>query len=422
MNYTVLKKDEFLPQNKGDCNSTVYYRKDTTLAWEKNSDKNVTCFIKAEYKNGQLQHTFIQCYDDSLKKQENNIEFKNATLIDLKKPIELVPVEIEKPWGKEIWYTGIEERGVSLAKQRENDQPIRLSCLISIFGPALLQAPQRYPTLLKILAPKDHPLTGNLYYELHEEKQEVYIVTKVSEKYPNSIGKMKYGISKDKLEELGNNVTTFKYEMLKAYQEYEKVRKQVEFEFDKIREISGYTANESLTDEVLETFYQKLPPNLKENEAAAKQKAEEFVGWINIKVGDVINVETRVPHSLQHGIEVIEFQTPVYERKIISFDQKTLTQSNWDSKDAIEKIRTDYISPTSQTGPIIARFDDFTVSQASELKPANKERIIYNLSPTQKTEPHGLKQNSAYFIASSSKFHLEKSEKNHFIISEPSNP
>jgi redox-sensitive bicupin YhaK (pirin superfamily) len=52
-------------------------------------------------------------------------------------------------------------------------------------------------------------------------------------------------------------------------------------------------------------------------------------------VGDVVQVPLRLPHSLQHGVRTIEFQTPVYERMILSFAQQVLTQTHWDTEEAI---------------------------------------------------------------------------------------
>ena len=35
----------------------------------------------------------------------------DVPILKLNTPLSLAPVEIEKPWGKELWYTGIEKRG-----------------------------------------------------------------------------------------------------------------------------------------------------------------------------------------------------------------------------------------------------------------------------------------------------------------------
>ncbi|NJN51183.1 MAG: hypothetical protein HC809_04770 [Gammaproteobacteria bacterium] len=36
-----------------------------------------------------------------------------AAIIDFDAPLRLASVEIAKPWGREIWYTGVEARGVA---------------------------------------------------------------------------------------------------------------------------------------------------------------------------------------------------------------------------------------------------------------------------------------------------------------------
>ena len=36
---------------------------------------------------------------------------------DLERPVELVPVTVEKPWGHEVWYSGVEARGESGVSQ-----------------------------------------------------------------------------------------------------------------------------------------------------------------------------------------------------------------------------------------------------------------------------------------------------------------
>src|SRR5690606_1418787 len=42
---------------------------------------------------------------------------------------------------------------------------------------------------------------------------------------------------------------------------------------------------------------------------------------------------------LQHGVRTIEFQTPVYERSILSFAQQVLTQDHWDTRAAVARMR-----------------------------------------------------------------------------------
>ena len=85
-----------------------------------------------------------------------------------------------------------------------------------------------------------------------------------------------------------------------------------------------------------------------------------------MRLGDVIKVPTWTPHSLQHGVRVVEFQTPTYERYIISFEQRVLTQNHWDSEHAITHMTLDTPAATKHESiskglEIIARFEDFNV-------------------------------------------------------------
>jgi len=54
--------------------------------------------------------------------------------------------------------------------------------------------------------------------------------------------------------------------------------------------------------------------------------------------GDCVEVKPGVPHSLRRGVEVIEFQTPVYERLILAASQPVQTQNHWDSAAAAEAM------------------------------------------------------------------------------------
>ena len=95
-----------------------------------------------------------------------------------------------------------------------------------------------------------------------------------------------------------------------------------------------------------------------------------FTGTRRLAVGDVVLVPTWTPHALQHGVRVVEFQTPSYERYIISFNQKVLTQDGWDSAKAIGQLSLDpppepdlqAVAPGVER---IASFADFGVWRAS---------------------------------------------------------
>jgi len=70
-------------------------------------------------------------------------------------------------------------------------------------------------------------------------------------------------------------------------------------------------------------------------ERQLREAMDSFTHMRPLRVGDVVVVPLLLPHALQHGVRTIEFQTPVYERKILSFAQKVLTQDHWDTREAV---------------------------------------------------------------------------------------
>ena len=93
----------------------------------------------------------------------------------------------------------------------------------------------------------------------------------------------------------------------------------------------------------------------------------EFTAQRNLHVGDVINVNPHVPHSLQHGVRVVEFQTPHYERYILSFAQKVLTQDHWDTERALDHVQLDLeeteVQEISETESLVADFEEFRATR-----------------------------------------------------------
>ena len=126
-----------------------------------------------------------------------------------------------------------------------------------------------------------------------------------------------------------------------AIAEYEKTRRQI--------------------DESKETISSKLIVQ----EIELREKAADFVGDLSVKVGDIVSFPVFQMHSLRHGIKVIEFQTPHYERLIVMFAQKVLTQNHWDTEDALNKMLPEiYQAPQLEklhksAGILVERFVDF---------------------------------------------------------------
>jgi len=255
----------------------------------------------------------------------------NGSHVRLDVAVRLAPVSIAKPWGREIWYTGIEARGESQVLTESGQ--LGLSQYLEL---APHQLCRNLPlTLLKILEPSPQPVMGDLYFELHEEKQEVYVVTHIDRAaWPEGKGRIRLGMNQTARRAHGDDLT-FRTAYLNAVKAYEKVRRKI--------------------DE------QAAPPapELAAREATLRQAMEAFTELRTVAIGDVVVVPAGLPHALQHGVRVIEFQTPTYERNIISFAQKVLTQDHWDSEQAIARMR---LEPPAETEirPVATGIDQVT--------------------------------------------------------------
>ncbi|MFU8816540.1 MAG: hypothetical protein ACNA7W_14425 [Pseudomonadales bacterium] len=253
----------------------------------------------------------------------------------LDQPVLLEPAFVPKPWGQEIWFTGIEARGESQVVTAAGRLP--LSQYLSLAPRRLCRnAPL---VLLKVLDPKHEPVLGDLYFELHEEKQEVYVVTRVDPAaWPDGVGRMRFGMNQDLRARYRGDDAGFRHDYLEAVQAYERVRRAID-------------AGE---------------PVAAEQEAQLRAAMDAFSALRDLRVGDVVTVPIRLPHSLQHGVRVIEFQTPTYERHIISFAQRVLSQDHWDTAIAVQRMRLDAppLASFERLAPGLERivaFSDFRV-------------------------------------------------------------
>ena len=194
-------------------------------------------------------------------------------------PAPLEPVTVSKPWGREVWYSGIEERGESHV--RHHGERIPLSRFL------LTRGRNEPVTLLKTL----HPDAGNLYVEVHERKHEVYIVDRVDVTCWPEAGQMLLGAS---IERSGLGEAAFREHLLAAARAAE--------------------------------------ASCRVDGVAALMRA------VPLTAGDAVAIAPRVPHSLLRGVSVVEFQTPVFERKILAASQRVATQTGWDSAEAVGLI------------------------------------------------------------------------------------
>ena len=260
--------------------------------------------------------------------------------IKLNGPLALDPVFIPKPWGQEIWFSGIEERGISTC------QGTPIAWLMDIFGQQL--GCQGAPLLLKILDPLPTENIGDLYFELHSKKVEVYIVTNIDPlAWPDGVGRIRYGFDQSLLAKYETQAE-FLSDYRRAVKDYEQIRRAID---------SGSSGLDLLETSLREEMYR-------------------FTASQSVRQGDIITVEPFVPHSLQHGVRVIEFQTPHYERYILSFGQKVLTQDHWDTDEALKVAKLDEASFASDNGnKIVAEFDEFTVERIS-IESGETEELI----------------------------------------------
>jgi hypothetical protein len=291
---------------------------------------------------------------------------------DLSKPIALNSVAIKKPWGQEIWFTGVEKRGVSTLKS-SNGISVLLPLLTELLPHTLLAQSHGELILLKILDPLPNPVTGDLYFELHQKKQEIYVVTHVDTKaWPNGVGGIRYGFDQSIVASFSDEKHLRKA-YLAAVEAYERVRRQLDDAIDIKRQQFNYAPDARIANDVFDSWLQTFDPSLVAAERQLRNAMERFIAIKPLRVGDVVKVPLYTPHSLQHGVRTIEFQTPVYERMILSFAQKVLTQSHWDTKQAVDLM--DLSEPeelpferlAGNKGVVVERivdFDDFEVQRA----------------------------------------------------------
>ncbi len=288
----------------------------------------------------------------------------------LHSPMRLERVHIPKPWGQEIWYTGVEQRGVC-GFAAPAGESVPLPWVLDTLAPWLTGG-KRELLLLKILDPLPEAVWGDLYFELHEEKREVYVVTHIDKvAWPDGIGAIRFGFD-SQVRSHYSNEAEFKAAYRASVAAYEAVRRKIDAALDTRREQHGIALDAPLAPEQLIVWQQSLDTGLLGEERALRGAMEAFTQLMPLRVGDVVKVPCYTPHALQHGVRTVEFQTPVYERKILSFAQKVLTQQHWDTDDGVALMT---LEPEAQEpftvcydgeGVLVERivdFADFTVQR-----------------------------------------------------------
>jgi|GEM_PF-1035056 len=284
------------------------------------------------------------------------------------RPLPLSRVEIPKPWGRELWFTGMEKRGVCEVAG------VPLPWLVAagreeFFGEGISEI-----VLLKILDPLALAVWGDLYTEIHREKNEVYVCTDVHpDVAKDGAGRLRFGLSLEAWRASGCDEGVFKSCYLAAVKAYEPVRRAIDAMLD--ARAAHHAQKRGLAPDVpvdvaqLARWHDELPEELRAQEAALRANVEAFTQLHAIAPGDVARVPVGVPHALQAGVRVVEFQTATYERAIVSFAQKVLTQAHWDTEEALALLDVE----ASLRSPFVSRG---SAAQSAAPEPATSERIV----------------------------------------------
>lgn len=284
-------------------------------------------------------------------------------------PLQLRQLTIPKPWGNERWFTGIEKRGVCEVHTAFGSTPLPYA--LGMFPAALLGDVNATPILLKTLEPLPEPVYGDMYLEVHREKWEVYVVLEVNRKaWPNGAGNLRAGLAPKVIDKYKTDhglgwEDALATELRNRINAYEKVRREIDAKLDTSLAKADKNPNEPVPLEEREKLLKGISAKLKEEEASKREAVEALLGTTPIKEGDIVTLPPGVLHSLQHGVKVIEFQTPTYERMIAMFGQKVLTQPHWDTDEAVAIMLKEPYNPPSilslpaAEGVLLERVVDF---------------------------------------------------------------
>ncbi len=279
---------------------------------------------------------------------------QQAVLLRPDQPWKLHTVKIPKPWGYEEWYTGVEKRGV--VQIVDSHGSTELPYALGLFQPQVLAHHPNDLILLKTLNPVPDEVLGDLYLEMHEQKWEVYVVTEIDpEAWPSGRGIIKAGLHQDKVKAYQTqHPEDWQQAYLKDFQEsisrYEQTRRAIDLRLDAEKEKRGFAPNALVPPDVMQAMLATVPEAQRDEERQLREHAYSFVGDCEVGLGDIVTFPINQMHALQHGIRVIEFQTPHYERLIVMFGQKVLNQNHWDTTTALSRMKPEvYHKPTLQT-------------------------------------------------------------------------
>ena len=292
-----------------------------------------------------------------------------AAIFSLDRPMLLTPVTITKPWGREHWYTGIEARGTSGVTDGRWTTPLSW---------VLAAAPKRLcgeqpVALLKILDPAPEAVFGDLYFELHDTKQEAYVVTRIDPRaWPDGQGAIRFGMNAARRAQYADDAR-FRAAYVDAVRKYEVVRRTIDGLLDDKRSAAGVALDAPMPIVLMQRWLDEIDPLLIDDERVLREAMDAFTQMRTLREGDIVQLPCGLPHALQHGVRVIELQTPTYERSILSFAQKVLTQDHWDTQAAAAQMRLDNPPPVAPR--VLMREPDCTIERIVEFDGFGARRV-----------------------------------------------
>ncbi|NQU74382.1 MAG: hypothetical protein HQ547_06735 [Candidatus Omnitrophica bacterium] len=234
-------------------------------------------------------------------------------------PALLSPSMTEKPWGArveserkligEYEYTG-SASNISIPKIPGVNLDLYQTIAqnpAAILGQGVVDAFGTKPILLKRLTPGHRERVSDLSRQVHDTKNELWVVTKTTVDNPQII----LGFNPEKL-----RMFEAKEGFLKAYEaalvEYSEALEMVNNEImnrypggEKVLEDFGNTMRFILLDDLQIMLLNENKLKILED---AESQLTSFYNFVPVKAGDVIPIPVGTVHALLHGVEVIEPQ------------------------------------------------------------------------------------------------------------------
>ena len=159
--------------------------------------------------------------------------------------------------------------------------------MIEIFGKFL--GCSKPPILLKVPGkPNPEPNLGDLYFELHEKKTEVYVVTDINLKsWPNGIGKIRLGFNDKEIQSQGTP-EKFIEKYLSSVEKYQICRNLIDSKLDQMKVSLGLSKDEIIEAELYRTFLAEIDKAIIDEEKILRKEMNKFTKLHDIKIGDAI--------------------------------------------------------------------------------------------------------------------------------------